>query len=263
MKRLLCLLTWLLLLLAACAPPPKKAIPLTVPEGLDSRLLERLHGEAPLFNNLEGIAKVKLSRNGKSVKLTHALFAEKPDKLRSEVLSPFGLPLVMLATDGERLSVYDLRERKFYRGPASNRNIQALLQIPLRIEDLVPVLLYQVPVMAYERHSLQVEDDSRYRLSLVGEGERRQDVFFDPALQLVGSEYLVDGEVVLRIAYGKFKDSAAGFPHAIDLEMPLFQSSVSVAFSDVQSNVEIPPERFRLSAPDGVTVSPFPESQRR
>jgi outer membrane lipoprotein-sorting protein len=42
------------------------------------------------------------------------------------------------------------------------------------------------------------------------------------------------------------------------LAMPAAKTEATVSFSEVRTNVAIPPERFRLTPPKGVEVLPFP-----
>jgi hypothetical protein len=109
-NRLLLLL--LPLLLTACAPrvlPPSAPVPPAAAE----LLLARLADSATAFASLEGLARVRIRTEARSQTVTQALFAEKPDRLRLEALSPFGQPLLVAATDGRLLDVLIPGDGKF------------------------------------------------------------------------------------------------------------------------------------------------------
>lgn len=253
MKRLF--LPVLLLCVAACAPTTR---PISAPPDLEGTLLERLHDRQDKFSSLEGFARVRVENPERNVSATQVLLAEKPGKLRSEILSPFGTPMMLIATDGEVLTAYVPSEGQFYRGEASDANIRRLLRVPMRLEDLVDILLYDLPVDDYDDARAGVEDGSRFLLTLEGKDGARQEVLFDRDLQLVGARYLVERDVLLEVDYGFFSRDT-GFPEEITVRMPQYETTMSVDFSKVESNVAIPVERFLLSPPPGVEVSPIPE----
>ncbi|NIQ96350.1 MAG: DUF4292 domain-containing protein [Desulfuromonadales bacterium] len=243
--------------IAACAPTTR---PISVPPDLERTLLERLEHSGGQFSSLEGIAKVRVVNPEKTVSATQVLLAEKPDKLRSEILSPFGTPMLLMATDGHELTVYVPSEARFYRGEASDANIRRLLRIPMRLDDLVDILLYDLPIFDYRQVRADVEDNRRFVLTLDGEGGSRQVIRFDRELQLAGARYIVEGDVLLEVDY-QFNASPSGYPSRVSVQMPQQQSSVSVAFSEVENNTEIPPDRFRLTPPAGVDVTPIPDNR--
>lgn len=244
------------LLLVSCVPRPP-APPAPLPAGLEERLLQQLTENSRAFRNLQGLAKVKVSREGKSMGATQVLLVEKPDRLRAETLSPFGQPVLLLATNGDELTVFVPGEGNFYRGAASPRNLQRLTRIPLRLADLVQLLLYDVPVIDFQEQELLAETDG-FRLVLNGERESRQELFFDRRLRLVKVDYLVGSELLLEVAYGRFDGDDEGYPAATELQMPQLAVTASLVFSEVRTNVAIPEDRFLLTPPAGVAVQSFP-----
>jgi len=247
---------FLLILCAGCAARP--VAPLPLPPDLETELVARLEQNADAFRSLEGVAKVRVVSGGKTVSGTQVLFAEKPDHLRAEVLTPFGSPLLMLATDGTALTAMVPGENRFYRGEATSSSLMRFTRMPLKLEDLVHILLYQVPVIGHDRRSLEVEDGEVYRLTLVDGDGRRQELRFDAELNLVEAAYFWRDELQLQVNYDRFDPGAPPFPRTAALEMPAMKVNASVAFSEVETNVAIPRERFLLTAPPGVEILPLP-----
>jgi outer membrane lipoprotein-sorting protein len=245
------------LLLAACVPRvlPPVELPPTVPAAL---LLERLADSATAFASLEGLAKVRISTEARSQTITQVLFAEKPDRLRLEALSPFGQPLLVAATDGRQLDVLIPGDGKFYSGEVSLERLQRLTRLPLQLSDLVHLLLYQVPVIGHERQSVAADADGGTLLTLHAPGERRQELRFDRLLRLTAAAYFQGEELLLRVDYDRFTGETRPFPMIASLAMPAAKTEATVSFSEVRTNVAIPPERFRLTPPKGVEVLPFP-----
>ncbi|BCR05404.1 hypothetical protein DESUT3_24730 [Desulfuromonas versatilis] len=252
-------LAWLLL--SACAPrlaPPPSVAP--VPPEMERVLMERLQHFGLAYHSLQGLAKVRVEAGERSLSATQVIFAQKPDRLRAETLNPFGFgqPVLLLATDGVEMSVLVPGEGEFYRGEPSPGNLQRFIRMPLRLADLVHILLYQAPVIGHDQRRMEFRPEGGYLLELAdGEG-RRQQLGFDRELRLVEAVYYRDEELMLRIRYGGFAEPGGEFPSQASLEVPSQQVVATLAFSEVQTNVEIPAERFALSPPPGYRVRSIP-----
>jgi hypothetical protein len=87
------------------------------------------------------------------------LFASRPDRLRFDVVSPppFNSIVSTLTTDGGVFALADIRERKFYQGPATACNIARLTEVPLEAQALVSLLGGQAPVLVHRDSDLKME----------------------------------------------------------------------------------------------------------
>lgn len=242
--------------LVGCVSAPLPSGPL--PEDLEGSLLQRLDQNAENYQSLSGLAKFKVRTGSRSVSGTQVLLAQKPDHLRTEILNPFGQPVLLLATDGGRLTVQVPGEREYYSGAATAPTLRKFLQIPLRLEDLVQILLYQIPILPYGRTELLLLEEGGWKLVLHGDEGSRQELRFDPLLRLVGAGYYLGEELQLEIRYGKFRDRDGQFPTLAELVMPQQEGELSLAFSDLQTNVAIPSDRFLLQPPPDFDVKPLP-----
>lgn len=245
------------LILAACAPrvlPPTDLAP-PVPAEV---LLERLAESATAFASLEGLARVEVDHEERSRSATHVLIAEKPNRLRLETLSPFGQPLLVLATDGQKIDVLVPGQSRLYSDEVSFERLQRLTRLPLQLTDLVHLLLYQPPLIGHERRSVTATTDGVTLLTLHATEARRQELRFDRLLRLVAADYYQGDDLLLRVGYDRFSGDTRPFPMTASLAMPAAKTAATVTFSEVRTNVAIPPERFRITPPRGVEVLPFP-----
>lgn len=247
-------------LLAACAPAPPLPPLAPVPSEaeLADELLRRLGANAQAFHGVAGMAKVKVVTPERKVGATQVLFAEKPDRFRAETLSPFGTPVLLTATDGALLSVYAPGEGAFYQGEASLQNFQRFVPVPLRLADLVHIILYHPPLVPFLEKSAASLPGQGYRLHLAGDQGLRQELFFDLQLRLREARYYRGEELQLQILYDEFREASPPFPLRTEVEMPLFGARATIALSDIELNPVIPAERFTLSPPAGVDVKPIP-----
>jgi hypothetical protein len=85
------------------------------------------------------------------------LFAYTPAKLRMDAISPFGVNLATLTSDGARFSLADLRDKRFLVGPATSCNIARLTGVPIPPHALVGLLRGQAPVLKHEESAATIE----------------------------------------------------------------------------------------------------------
>ncbi|WP_429885091.1 LolA family protein [Geoalkalibacter halelectricus] len=250
----------LILTLAACAPRPKVVVPEVEPTAqLVETLLASLARNAEAAHALEGFARVRIVHPERRLGANQVLFIEKPDRLRSETLSPFGTPVLLAATDGEELSVYLPSDRSFYRGQASLENIQRFVPIPLQVADLVHIVLYDPPVIPYVDTHLRVDPQRGYVLTLRGDGGVRQEVVFDGRLRVRAANYYLDETLHMAIGYDQFDENLIpAFPLTIEMRMPQLDTRATIDLRDIELNPAIPATRFSLTPPEGVPILPIP-----
>jgi hypothetical protein len=224
---------------------------------MEQVLLRRLDALGRAVDSLRGLAKVRVETDGQSLAGNQVLLVQRPDRLRAEALSPFGNPVLVAAADGTELSVLLPTEGRFLRGPASYRNLARFTRLPVRLADLVSLLLYDVPVIPHHRASATAAGEGGFMLLLEGDEAVRQEFEFDRDLRLLQASFFQREELVMRISYGRFSDQA-NFPQAISLETSDQRTEATIAFSELAVNVPIPPERFILTPPAGYAVEPLP-----
>jgi outer membrane lipoprotein-sorting protein len=244
----------LMVLLCSCAPLPKPTTPL--PEVTADQLLERVRDLAHLAQSLKGLARVELESPEKNFGASQVLIAEKPDRLRAETLSMFGQPVLLLTADGDQLRVLVPGQNRFYQGAASGDNLERFARVPLRLTELVHLLLYQVPVLPAVVQRV-VSGDEGVRLELTAADGQSQTLDFDDSLRLVRCRFLKSGQEWFNIRYREFS-SNDGFPRALDLNLPNHKVRLAVAFKQLELNPQLDPERFVLARPAGATLIELP-----
>lgn len=246
--------------LAGCAlqpPPPELDVP-PPPDSLSAQLLQRVKQQSTSYRALEGLAKVRISSQGQNYNATQVVLVEQPDRLRAETLSPFGTVLLVLATDGQQVSALIPGDGVFYQGAASPANLQRFTRLPLLLEDMIALLLYQVPLVSAEEQSLTRDGEGNLHLVLLGGDGIRQELTFNGAHMLTSAAFLQQQQLQLRVSYRDFSGDGSGYPTQVLLEMPAVGTEAALNFSEVRLNGAIPPARFRLLAPAGVEVRPLP-----
>jgi len=223
------------------------------------QLLESVAANSERYSSLDTAASVALTTGFKFFSSQQFLLLQKPDLLRADVLNGFGLLLLQMASDGETLSVFvnTTVPGRFYRGPASYKNLYRFIRVPLAVEDLLSLLLYGPPLIAY-RHSNVTVSAKYLTLTLSDNYNNRQELLFDRQLRLVGSYYFTDGEKYLVVDYQNFSKTSQ-FPQRIKIAMPLEKTRVKLVLSELRVNANIDTGKFSLKEHTNIPVEELTE----
>lgn len=242
----------MLLLLVRCVPAPAPPRPL-----LDQQaLLQRMQGNASAVHSLGGMTRIRTENSAGTNSARQVLFLAKPDRLRAEVLSPFGQPLLLLTVDNGLLSVLLPREQRFLQGAVTAQRLARFIRLPLSAEQMVRLALYDVPLISYDDTVLS-RSETGYRLLLQG-AEERQQLDFDAAGRLLAATYFHGDEPVATVAYARFDAELGDFPRQVTVTMPGQGASFELAYDDIELNPELAAERFALQPPVGIAVEALP-----
>ena len=239
-----------LALAAGCAraPPPD----LSADPG---ELLRQVRAAQALARSVQGPARVGVSSPGASGTLDAWIAAEKPDRVRVEVLDFFGNPAsVLVAADG-RFSLWDAREGAVYRGEASPENLARLLPLPLGGADLATLLCGSAPLLDGAAAAAE-PDGSAMRLELrgaaarqlvwVGEGGAVRAARLEPAPGSSAPAWSAEFDVFRRRA-------GARIPTDSELRAP--RGRVTLHWKEaLEVNAPVPPSAFRLDPPRGARI---------
>lgn len=173
---------WLLavvLLTGGChAAPPSQ-----LPNG--QAALDRMQATVSCSRGVQGEAALDYFGEEGRVTGTVLYYAMLPDRLRFDVISPFGMTLSTLTSDGEDFALYDLKNKSFLYGPASSCNVARFTRVPVPPFALVQMLHGEAPVLVHQPEQVLVEWDSglfsgKYVVSIASKHEAREEVELVP-----------------------------------------------------------------------------------
>lgn len=205
-------------------------------------------------HSLQGVAKIRVQTPERTVNGTQALLAEEPDRLRAETLSPFGTPLLVMTANETELAVLATGDNRFFQGRPTPENVGRFIRLPLRLADLVSILLFRPPLIAYDSMEAVQFHEGGW-LVVLESGQQRQELLFDAAHRLTGVRYLTGAELQLHLVYGEFAADPQALPRRIDLELPQHKIQAALVFKELEMNRQLRPEVFSLVAPPGATVT--------
>lgn len=282
-------LLFLLLVSTGCGtPPPRSPLP-SARAGLD-----RLASTGQCGVGVHAHAKVDQFGSGTRVRGDVLLYAVRPARVRLDAVSPFGVTLATLASDGSRFTAYDIREKQFFAGPAEACAIARVTGVPIPGHALVSLLVGQAPVLKHAPSAAKVEWSSKgyYRMTIASTRGAEEEILVAPhpadfdkpwqeqRMRLVGVTVRQGGQILYTAeleghAPAKMATPredpdgidaplppsgptcAAEVPTRIHLEIPGTDQDTLFKFSDVEWNPPLPEGIFTQPVPGGMKVSPF------
>lgn len=133
------------LLLAGCVRLPPPGLPADA-EGLWAAV----QAAQARVQRVEGSARLGVDGPQGSGSTDALLAAERPGKLRVELLDFFGAPAALLVVAEGRFLLFDARQGRWTRGEATPENVGRLLPLALPVEEAVALLCGAVPLVRGE-----------------------------------------------------------------------------------------------------------------
>jgi len=217
------------------------------------------------------------------------LFAASPASLRMDIVSPFGVTLATLTSNGEKFGLLDMREKQFLYGPASSCNLARMTLVPIPPHALVSLLRGTAPILKHEPRAttLRWDRSGAYVLSFASTRGASEEIRVAPhpddwqkpwqsqRMRLTQVSVEQTGTVLYRAELsGHFSakmsvprvdddgieapiptsgpECHAEVPRAIHLEVPGSDQDVVFRYDDVSWNPPLPDGAFVQEAPAGL-----------
>jgi outer membrane lipoprotein-sorting protein len=271
-------------LLAGCgAAPPRSQFPSA------DDALARMRATYACGNGVAGVSKIdRFSPEGR-VRGEVDLLAVNPDRVRFDVVSPFGVLLYTLTSNGKKFQMLDVKSREFLHGPADACNIARLTEVPLPANVLVSLLRGEAPVLVHEpqgatlawdkggfyRVVLQSSHDATQELRLAVRPEDRDKPWQEQRIRVEGvrvsqrgadlydvelshhepaqtAKTRVDAEGIDPPVPPSGGQCEAEIPRSIRMQVPHTQSDVIFQYKSVAWNPPLIQGAFSQPVPGGV-----------
>jgi outer membrane biogenesis lipoprotein LolB len=243
------------LALAGCTPRPVPRPAPAAPVRADAdAIVAADSARRSALHALRAWARLSYESPEESRRAKQLLVAERPDRLRLEVFSPFGAIFVLAAADGA-LAAYDRGAETVYRGAASADNLRRYTQMDLPVAGAVDLLLGTPPIDVAAPGVATTDGDTVQLWRSSADGGASV-VWYSAALvPLRYEERDRDGRVRLRAAYDGYT-AVDGVPVATQLliELPPSQQRIGVTLSDIEVNPPLGDAMFAFQTPAGSTV---------
>lgn len=145
-------------------------------------LLARLHEQQSCSRGLSGEGKLDYFGKEGRIRGSVLFMTSSPDRVRLDVVSPFGATISTLTSNGKDFSLYDLRQKVFLHGPANACNLGQFTHVPMPPHALVSLLRGEPPLLAHapEQATLAWEG-GRYVVRIASKYSATEEIAISPS----------------------------------------------------------------------------------
>lgn len=224
----------------------------------------RLEARQQAVSSLVLSGEVELVAPQGTVNGDHLIMGLAPDRIRAEVMGPFGQPLLRVVTDGRRMAVLSYRENRAYVGNASRDNLSRFLGLALSPGEIFALLagcppLLPEPVKAEVTPSDSDSGKSLLRLLEPG-GQVSEGVVFDSVDYAVERAWLESrgNGPNLEMEFGNFQaDLGSRYPARLKAADGQRRSLLLISH-EMKLNLKVDPSLFEVTVPPGLEVVELP-----
>jgi len=238
------LLLGALTLAGGCASlPPRLPLPpdvLTTRAELETRWRE--------FRDLRSLTEITIRRAGRADRLSGVLLLRAPASLRFEALAPFGPPLLVVASDPESVTLWEVPQERAFIGRSTPDANRRWLGLALGSEELVALLAgYALPAPDPFSGTMLPADNIGPSVTFQT-ADGRQRIWLDPASGEARQVEWTGGSQPARAVFSGNGVRLSTLDGTLD---------VSVAYRDPLRDSGFDPELLRLTVPQGVRILDF------
>jgi len=223
--------------------PPRQTLP---PDVLAARAT--LEARWRDFHDLRSLAEIRIRRGTRIDRLSGVLLLRAPASLRFEALLPFGPPLLVVASDADAVTLWEVPSERAFIGRFSPDATRRWLGLALGAEELVSLLAgYALPARDPLSGQMLPPDDIGPSLAFET-ADGRQRIWFDPASGDARQIEWTGGSQPARAVF---------VPDGLRLATLDGKLDVTVRYRDPRRDSGFDPELLRLTVPQGVRIQDF------
>jgi hypothetical protein len=223
------------------------------PDGLQGWILA-LGDEERLPRTVKGIGHLTLHAPTRRLAARVAWVAARGGRLRLEILSPAGQPVISLAADGQKVYVRTHADGQIFRYSATDPGLDRFLSIGIKTSHLVRLLMGGAALEPHQGALLApAADTGGYRLSLKHWRRVRENIYFSDDLSGIRKVEVFDfdGALVYRADVAETKTvNGYRLPGALTLSNDK-GASVRLRISRQWADAEVMPSTFVLTPARG------------
>lgn len=218
------------------------------------QLFEFALNKNPAPETFKGIGNIKIMKNNQVESGRIAWMASGSDKLRIELLSPYGQPLAGFSSDGKYVYILVYSDQSFYKKSLSKSNLKQIISISVRPEEIISLLSGRPPVMEFSFISL-IESKTASGPVLVLQKKwwgGYQKIYLDETADHIRAVEIFDGsgELKYKADFSYKIENDDRIPDRLDISDGQ-GTRVQLLVNRHWPEVEISPSAFVLTPPGG------------
>ncbi|WP_338606610.1 LolA family protein [Desulfoferula mesophila] len=190
----------------------------------------------------------------------HLIMGLAPNRIRAEIMGPFGQPLLRVITDGQKMAVLSYRENRAYMGRASRENLARFLGLALSSSEIYALLTGSVPLLPSTAQAEVIPSDSEKGMALLHlvepGGQVAEGVVFDPGDYAIRRAWLEsrDRGPNLDMSFDRFQE-ALGSRYPTQIKATDGQDrSLLLISHEMKLNQKVDASLFQVAVPPGLEV---------
>lgn len=155
------------------------APPSQFPDG--AAALGRMKATYACANGVQGEGKLDHFSDEGRVRGEILMFAINPDRVRIDVVSPFGAMIYSLTSNGKNFHMLDFQQKQFMHGPATACNLARMTQVPVPGHVLVSLLRGEAPLLVHQANAPSIVwRDGHYVIDIPSTRDVSQQIWLEP-----------------------------------------------------------------------------------
>jgi outer membrane lipoprotein-sorting protein len=200
------------------------------------------------FQDLRSLAEIRIRRGTRIDRLSGVLLLRAPASLRFEALAPFGPPLLIVASDADAVTLWEVPSERAFIGRSSPDATRRWLGLALGAEELVSLLAgYALPARDPLSGQMLPPDDIGPSLAFET-ADGRQRIWLDPASGNARQIEWTGGSQPARAVF---------IPDGLRLATLDGKLDITVRYRDPRRDSSFDPELLKLTVPQGVRIQDF------
>jgi outer membrane biogenesis lipoprotein LolB len=218
------------------------------------QLLESALDKNPAPETFKGIGNIKIMTDDQVESGRIAWMASGTDKVRIELLSPYGQPMAGFSSDGKFVYILVYADQSFYKKSLSKSNLKQIISVSVRPEEIISLLSGRPPVMEYSFISL-IESKTAPGPVLILQKKwwgEYQKIYLDETADHIRAVEVYDGsgELKYKADFLHKIENGAQIPYRLDITDGQ-GTRVHLVVNRHWAEVDILPSAFVLTPPEG------------
>ena len=223
--------------------PPRQSLP---PDVVAARAT--LEARWRDFHDLRSLADIRIQRGTRIDRLSGVLLLRAPASLRFEALAPFGPPLLVVASDTDTVTLWEVPSERAFIGRSSPDATRRWLGLALGAEELVSLLAgYALPARDPLSGQTLPPDDMGPSVAFET-ADGRQRIWFDATSGDARQIEWTGGSQPARAVFT---------PDGVRLATLDGKLEVTVRYRDPRRDSGFDPELLKLTVPQSVRIQDF------
>ncbi len=224
-----------------------------------SPFIQRIKERNEAIKSLTAELTVELWKGTDRLRFSQMVAVDSSQRLRIDALSPMGSPISTMVSDGGRLMLYAVSEKRFFIGESSPENLAQLLPVPLDPSELSMLLRGAIPLMDADESLVEWDSDAGQPVLVrVGQTGRQKISFHSTGGQVLQIRRWNGEALSYDVRFARYEGKAPlEVPRRIRLKVPRGKIEVDMTVKNHRLNIDLPLETFQLKPPRGVVVQSF------